>query len=118
MNDDLTKNEAIELILSNLNIDGWKGGICLGCKPKNDSPYPATVNIEASVETWKCPRCGFINLFTFRPQLPIFLYPDYGVLGSVIISAYEELEIDLNLDLTTLSEYGKISNQTKETKDD
>jgi hypothetical protein len=101
MKEDLTKEEVEELIKSNF-VNGWMGGVCYGCKPRNDAPYPATVNIESHIESWTCPRCNFVNIFTWRKQLPIFLYPDYGVLGSVIIEAYKELEIskkDLTLTL-------------------
>lgn len=102
MKEDLTKDEVTELILSNLNLEGWKGGVCYGCKPRNDAPFPATVNLESYVESWVCPKCGFTNIFTWRKPLPIFMYPDFGILGSVIIEAYKELEMskrDLTLAL-------------------
>jgi hypothetical protein len=107
MREDLTKEEVIELILSDLNLEGWKGAVCYGCKPKNDAPFPATLNIESYVNTWACPRCGFVNIFTWRKQLPIFLYPDFGVLGSVIIKAYETTEMSKK-DLTLVLECGTI----------
>lgn len=100
MREDLTVEECAELILSNLNLDGWKGEVCMGCRPKNDAPFPATVNITMDTETWECPRCKFVNVFTWRKVKPVHLYPDYGVEGSVIIKAYEMLGIEKN-DLTS-----------------
>lgn len=103
MKEDMTKEEVIELITSNLNLNGWKGEVCYGCKPRNDNPFPSTVNVESYVDSWVCPKCGFVNIFTWRKQLPIFLYPDYGILGSTIIAAYEELEMSKK-DLTLILE--------------
>lgn len=104
MKQDLTKDEVVELIKGNLNLEGWMGVICMGCRPKNDAPHPATANVEIGTTTWICPRCNFINLLIFRKQLPVFMYPDYGVLGSVIVKAYEDLAmVDLDFDFEQLS---------------
>lgn len=104
MKQDLTKDEVAELIKGNLNLEGWMGVICMGCRPKNDAPHPATSNVEIGTTTWICPRCNFINLLIFRKQLPVFMYPDYGILGSVIVRAYEDLAmVDLNFDFEQLS---------------
>lgn len=107
MKDDITKDELIEMIKSNLNIDGWQGVVCLGCKPKQNAPFPAKANVEMGIVNWICPRCGFINLLTFRKRLPVFTHPDFGILGSVIVEAYKELELDLNFDFEALEKEKK-----------
>lgn len=102
MKDNLTKDEVVELIKSSINIEGWRGVKCMGCTPKQDAPYPATANVLIGLETWQCPRCNFVNLLTYTKISPIYRYPEYGALGSVIIEAYSELELDLNFDLDIL----------------
>ena len=51
MKQDLNKDEVVELIKSNLNLDGWMGIVCMGCRPKNDAPHPATANVEIGTVT-------------------------------------------------------------------
>ncbi len=103
MKENMSKDEVVELIKSNLNLEGWMGVICMGCRPKNQFANPATANVEVGTITWVCPRCAFINLLIFRKEIPVFMSPDYGIFGDVIVEAYKELEIDLNFDFSQLS---------------
>ena len=90
---EFTIEELEELIKSDLNMDGWRGYSCKGCKPKQEYPFPAMINLPLYVQEWTCPRCGFVNILTWQKILPVIDYVDYGANGSDIVKVYQKIEL-------------------------